>query len=357
MTSMLSTPQAGLVFAALSAVFNGSFGVFTKLRKARAVSPLILNYWMAEGVGISGLLLLALPNRVLTWWGVLSGVLFVASSGHAVTAISLVGLAAATGVWCGTAVLVSFAWGVTVAGDEVAHMGLAAAALALILAGIAGIVASAAGGGAGGQPGETPYMTPAEIPRGPERTEEGVGESLLPNNSHAPAEPAPPRWQDRLSPASRIPLGLLAAVLAGAIGGLILAPMLAAPKEARGVQFVPSMAAGALLVAPLVTAVLTRAGSSISFTQATSSRAAAPGMAAGATWNVGNCLQILAVTNPRVGLAVAMPIMQCGLFVAGLWGIFLFREVRGARMLALYWASGLTLVIGAALLAAAKGDS
>ncbi|KAL4426522.1 hypothetical protein ABPG77_008380 [Micractinium sp. CCAP 211/92] len=332
MSSILSTSEAqvALLFAALSAVFNGSFGVFTKLRKARGISPLIINYWMAEGVGITGLLFLVLPNRVFTWHGVLSGVLFVASSAHAVTAISLVGLAAATGVWCGTAVLVSFTWGVTVAGDKVEHLGRAAAALALILVGIAGILASAAG-----------------------RMEEGAGESLLPGSPPDPAEPALPRWQEHLPPASRTFLGLLAAVLAGTFGGLILAPMVAAPKAARGVQFAPSMGLGALLVAPLLTAFLTRTSGS-----ATSSRAAVPGMAAGAAWMTGNVLSILAVTNPGVGLAVAMPIMQareCGLFVAGLWGIFLFHEVRGRRMLALYWASGLTLVAGAALLAAAKG--
>ncbi len=80
-------------------------------------------------------------------WGVLSGCLFVLSASNAVTAISLVGLAAATGVWCGVAVLTSFAWGVLGAGDKVQHMWQAVAALALILAGIAGIAASAAGGG------------------------------------------------------------------------------------------------------------------------------------------------------------------------------------------------------------------
>lgn len=107
-------------------------------------------------------------QQVFTWYGVLSGILFVASSAHAVTAIALVGLATATGVWCGTAVLVSFGWGVAVAGDEVAHPGRAAAALALILAGIAGIVASAAGGGAGAQPGETLSTEPAALADGPD---------------------------------------------------------------------------------------------------------------------------------------------------------------------------------------------
>lgn len=101
-------------------------------------------------------------RQVFTWHGVLSGVLFVASSAHAVTAISLVGLAAATGVWCGTAVLVSFTWGVTVAGDKVEHLGRAAAALALILAGIAGILASAAGSATDDKHGGTQMTSSAE---------------------------------------------------------------------------------------------------------------------------------------------------------------------------------------------------
>lgn len=45
--------------------------------------------------------------------------------------------------------------------------------------------------------------------------------------------------------------------------------------------------------------------------------------------------------------------MQCGLFVAGAWGMLLFREVRG-RAAALYWAAGGVLIAGAALLAASK---
>lgn len=227
-----------------SAVFNGSFGAFTKLRKARGVSPLVMNYWMAEGLGISGLLLLAVPNRVgrpqpvrvsgslwnlfvttpgpgaqlhctavydrptargsplsgadteppsrqvFTWYGVLSGALFVASSAHAVTAISLVGLAAATGVWCGTAVLVSFAWGVAVAGDQVQHMGLAAAALALILVGIAGIVASAAGGQPWGS-----VETLAELTTGPEGEMPGGAAGRQRHSCRALAPRQLARWQ------------------------------------------------------------------------------------------------------------------------------------------------------------------
>jgi hypothetical protein len=47
-----------------SAVFNGSFGVFTKLPKARIVPPLVMTYWLAEGVVLSSAILLAFPPRV-----------------------------------------------------------------------------------------------------------------------------------------------------------------------------------------------------------------------------------------------------------------------------------------------------
>lgn len=46
------------------AVFNGTFGVFSKLRSTRAEHPLIFNYWLAEGVALSGLFLLIVPPRV-----------------------------------------------------------------------------------------------------------------------------------------------------------------------------------------------------------------------------------------------------------------------------------------------------
>jgi hypothetical protein len=52
-------------------------------------------------------------------------------------------------------------------------------------------------------------------------------------------------------------------------------------------------------------------------------------------------------------LQVAYPIMQCGLFVAGAWGILLFKELKGKWQM-LYWASGAVLLAGAALLSASK---
>ena len=61
----------------------------------------------------------------------------------------------------------------------------------------------------------------------------------------------------------------VANVLLIVFAGLILAPMLAAPKDVRGPQFVPSMALGVLVVSPALTALLTCAPRhAFSFSQA-----------------------------------------------------------------------------------------
>ena len=81
-----------------------------------------------------------------------------------------------------------------------------------------------------------------------------------------------------------------------------------------------------------------------------------PGLMSGVVWNSGNALSMLAVSDPGVGLAVAYPIMQSGLFVAGCWGVLLFGEQRGAPLSArlLYWGSGALVFSGACILASAK---
>lgn len=43
----------------------------------------------------------------------------------------------------------------------------------------------------------------------------------------------------------------------------------------------------------------------------------------GVLWNVGNVLSIIAI--PILGYCVAYPIMQCAVFIAGIWGIGLFQ--------------------------------
>lgn len=320
-----------------------------------ATHPIALNLWVAEGVSITGMMLLALPPRVrlavaarsrclpthtsfnefadvaraalktqaLTVFGVLSGAFFVLSALHAVLAISRIGLAAASGIWCGVAVLVSAAWGIWGAGERIHSPTTAALGIASLLVGIGGIAAVSHAGG-------------AERERGKE--EEVLLESGGRSGERQAALP-----------------GLVAAVVAGALGGMILAPMTAAPAQLRGPAYLPSMAVGTLLTAPLTTTatLLLPQGPGLQLPGLADWRMALVGMAGGAVWNAGNLASILATSNPRVGLAVAYPIMQAGLFVAGLWGMAL-GELPGARIRAAYLAAGAVLLAGAALLAAAK---
>jgi len=80
--------------------------------------------------------------------------------------------------------------------------------------------------------------------------------------------------------------------------------------------------------------------------------AAAFGTLSGLVWACGNAAAAIAISG-GAGYSLAMPIMQSGLFVSGIWGISLFSEIH-QRAQPVYWASGAVLITGVALLASAK---
>ena len=128
-----------------------------------------------------------------------------------------------------------------------------------------------------------------------------------------------------------------------------------APDEFRGLRFVPSMATGALLLAPPVAAAQLRAeGASAPLTACAAwlrshlASAALPwGAGAGAVYGLGLCLSVQAVD--ALDYAVAYTVAQGSILVAGAWGLLLYREIEGAGPVALFAASGAVLVAGAAL--------
>lgn len=74
----------------------------------------------------------------------------------------------------------------------------------------------------------------------------------------------------------------------------------------------------------------------------------APAMATGVMWSIGNLSSIFAAQY--LGLAVGFPLTQTCLLVAGLWGMFLLRELKGLIPIALWVLSAGVLLAGAALL-------
>mmetsp|Transcript_71 Transcript_71/g.158 ORF Transcript_71/g.158 Transcript_71/m.158 type:complete len:317 (-) Transcript_71:173-1123(-) len=312
---------SGLVSAVVSAICNGTFGSLSKIDQCEQVHPYVFNFWTCTGIVFSSALILFDSEAwIFEPLGLLSGLLFVIATANSFAAISAVGLSIGSGIWCGTAVLISFTFGILVAGEKLHNLPLAVSAIAILLFGISGIAYSS-------------YLSDRDLHSG--GSEE---DPLLPNTAGT-------------SQAAKRVLGMVSAVLAGCFGGLIIAPMGYAPASHQGLAYLPSMGLGVLVSSPVVTAALLW---STSERPALLPKAAAlPGAAAGAIWNIGNAASIIAVKDPSVGLAVAYPIMQCGLAVAGLWGVLLFREIRG-RAQAVYWVSAAVLIGGASLLAMSK---
>ena len=144
--------------------------------------------------------------------------------------------------------------------------------------------------------------------------------------------------------------GIAAAVLAGVLGGLILIPMKF--STVQGLDYLPSMGLGVAVAMPcplLLHTVLPvgRAGGG-------QHRAAAlPGLVSGVIWNVGNGCSMIAVE--MVGLAVAYPIMQAGLFVAAIWGMLLFNELPGSSARLKFLLDGCIVLAGVILLSMSEG--
>lgn len=67
---------------------------------------------------------------------------------------------------------------------------------------------------------------------------------------------------------------------------------------------------------------------------------------------MGIAASILSIRH--LGYALAYPILQSSTFVAGLWGIFVFHEMKDPKSRIIYWLSGLLLLAGVTCLALAR---
>ena len=65
-------------------------------------------------------------------------------------------------------------------------------------------------------------------------------------------------------------------------------------------------------------------------------------------WNINNVLVIIAI--PILGYALAFPLVQLAILVAGTWGIFRFGELRG-RAIPVFYCCTVIVFLGAILLA------
>lgn len=372
---------AGFAAAIAAAVFNGSFAALAKLPAVRRsdIDPVFFSFLCCCGVALSSAAVIPLLQSAgvpvaLSLFGALAGGLFVFASLFSFVAVPLVGLSVAQGVWGGTAIFVAFAWGALGPPAVRAPLGsvpLSALALALLLAGVAGISFNGEIAAALGRPRRSLSLLDEVLSDGlahGTQTQEGAGAGV--EGEWADGAPAAPpaesaRWaQGRaaapaggasapLSAWGRRVAGTASALLVGGFGGSVLVPSKFVPPELSGFGVLPSFGLGALVAGSLVAAAYAGARACRGQPLAHGMPGALPaGVASGVVWNAGNACAIYAMSPAGGGLnyGVAYPIVQCALLVSGLLGICAFGEIKERGAIVVFFGAAAVLVAGGAVL-------
>ena len=342
----------------LSWVSFGSFAVPIKLKSTKTVHPLVFQSYKSFWVLLSApVVLLWGTAPILTPWGLLSGLFWVPAGVAAVYAVQHAGLAVAQGTWSALIVAVSFAEGLCL-GNGVSSLPLALTGCLLIAAGTTAMaVVSAPGKTARGEDD----VVEGEDGRGGEEEERRKLLDAMPprddvDKTASLAAPAS-RWTDKQR-------GLAAAVFNGVYGGSIMLPMTLMKRSGTnvvGIAFVLSFALGAAAVTVLLwlglflhhaVAARSVAGGVRALPPLQLRTMAVPGAAAGLLWATGNVASTYAVIG--LGQAVGYSAVQAAIFVSGLWGIAVFREVRGGRRIGAFFLAAAVAMGGIVLVAVTR---
>eukprot|EP00929_Paragymnodinium_shiwhaense_P004027 TRINITY_DN10473_c0_g1_i2.p1 TRINITY_DN10473_c0_g1~~TRINITY_DN10473_c0_g1_i2.p1 ORF type:complete len:429 (+),score=85.48 TRINITY_DN10473_c0_g1_i2:131-1417(+) len=300
--------------AALSAVFNGSFPTLARVPK-EPLDPVLFNGIVCFGVFFSSLLVpLFTGNAFLfTPGGFFGGVLFVFAALFSFLAIPRCGQASAQAVWSVSAITVSFLWGVLGPAEiaaPLASLTWSVGSLVLLVAGALVIVSC--------------DKIAAQL--------EGT----------AKEEAAEEEGEDKVT-------GLLFALAVGLFGGSVLVPFKFIPAEAAGLAALPSFGLGSAVAGALVTYGYQTTVKKESF-PAVPGDAVGAGLASGLIWNLGNICSVVAQGPPfNLAYGIAYPILQCAMLFGGLWGIFIFKEIKG-QSVNVFWAGAALLIAGVVVL-------
>merc|ERR1711971_235581 len=160
---------------------------------------------------------------------------------------------------------------------------------------------------------------------------------------------------DNVEPVGKTPasgsaqlIGISSALGVGIFGGTIALWSLGAgiPDDAKDIKWLPSFASGVAIAATISLILPYCIEKEVRWHV---KAALLPGIIGGTLWNGANLCSLYAIDN--LGYSVAYPIMQSSLIVAALWGVLLFGELKGCKVLSLLSFSGLLVIGGAALLA------
>jgi len=357
--------QLGFVLVILSAVFNGSFVAFAKIKSVAAaeVHPILFNFYLVLGVFLSSWIAAAFMPLVdapltIPWLGLLAGSLLVMATSCSFVAVSYIGLSTGQGVWGGTAILVSFIWGSVGPGDPgpgaaVKSWGVSAAALVLLLIGV-GIIVKL-------QDIASWYQ---ESCGDRSQTGDGVGacdqlvlHTLMDSDAQTKEKSerasSKPAGGSKSGSSSRF-IGLLFALCVGISGGSVLVPLTFTGDEYKGrkaIAFLPAFGVGALVAGVLLTGMWYWHACRVGDPPALQLRETLwAGLLSGVVWNAGNVCSLIAMEVEGVPYGVAYPLFQASLVVAGGIGIFCFKEQTEGPPITVFFCGALIILTGSALL-------
>jgi len=147
-------------------------------------------------------------------------------------------------------------------------------------------------------------------------------------------------------------LGILCALSLSISNGSMLVPIKLSPVEAQGINYIVSFWIGVLGITPIFAFLyflIFREKPTWNFKVL-----CLPGLISGIAWNIGNWASIYATIF--LGFTIGFPLTQCALLMGGLWGILVFREIRGIKRISVYIVSSIILIGGAVMLGVFGGN-
>lgn len=378
----------GYAAALVCIVAFGSFNVpikFETVRKAN-VDPLVLQtYKIAAAFVTCWLVLLVGIEFSLSPWGFASGLLMVPGGTAGYYGVQNAGLATAQGISCSLKVIVSFAWGLIVFHEPVRSVGGSIASVSLMIMGLVGMsLFSSRQSERSLQPDDE---NENRVDNDSSEIESFLGERL--SNAHD-NDTTPPvtgyrnledatmdktNYEEIIEPGQldSIPShdpeattasrsrrqrfwGIVGAIIDGGYGGSVLVPMhysARSNENAKGLGYLISFSVGCTIVMCLVW-LLRFSVYSIQARSVARGWSDLPSMhfrnvgpyasMAGLIWSLGNVSSIVSVA--LLGQAYGYSVIQSQLLIAGLWGVFWYREIVDSTDIKRWFLSATATLLG-----------
>lgn len=280
----------GLFAASISMLAWGSY--FVPMKRVKEYNSFYFQLIMCAAIFIFSLLISIFYKQLtLTYFGIISGLLW--SSGNILSALAVkkAGLSRSAPLWMGTGIVVSVLWGLFFFHEVIKNITLGLIGVILIIAGIY-LISSISGG------------------------VEKLQSKHLKN-------------------------GILLALISGLLFGTYLVPFKISDYQPLAYLF--SMSVGILTGGILIYLFKRPKVDKLIVVQ---------GSASGILWNVGNIASFFAVS--KLGVTVGFPLTQLALFVSVIWGLAYFNEIKRKSNIIKLITASLILFSGAILLTISK---